>query len=247
MTSASLIFTCAALIFSLNAKAEVHLPDDPAREGTAQAEPPAANPDRTIEALELKEPPSKPADQAAILAKYKHLDPTKIVARSILNKAILYYDTNIAKFTNRAYLGVVDFSIKSRNARWFVIDLKTGSVWAIHVAHGNKSDVNGDGIPETFSNVDGSNMSSLGVYRTAETYESEKFGHSLRVDGLSKTNSNVRSRAIVVHPAWYVWESSTIAPGRTYGCLGVSKSVSQKLIDGIKNGSMIYVGLSTAK
>ena len=93
----------------------------------------------------------------------------------------------------------------------------------------------------------GTNMSSLGVYRTAEPYESSKFGHSLRVDGLSTTNSNVRSRAIVIHPAWYVWESDTIAPGRTYGCLGVSKSVSSKLIDQIQKGSMIYVGLSAAK
>ena len=69
---------------------------------------------------------------------------------------------------------------------------------------------------------------------------------ALRVDGLSPTNSNVRERAIVIHSAWYVVEAN-IQPGRTEGCLGVSSSLSKKLIDQIKEGSMILADLSGTK
>ncbi len=245
----SLLFVVTATPFAALGRPAyaVSLPDDPATLDSGLAEPRSLNPDRTIEALTLKDPVTAPNDVAAVLSKYKFVDPMKMISRSLLKKALLSFDANLAAFPNQAFLGVVDFSIKSKLPRWFVINMQSGNVWAIHVAHGNKSDANHDGIPETFGNVDGSNMSSLGIYRTAETYESDKFGHSLRVDGLSKTNSNVRPRAVVIHPAWYVWESNSVAPGRTEGCLGVSKSVSQRLIAEIQNGSMIYVGLATAK
>lgn len=242
LIASSFLFETAAPASGLR-----QLPDDPVTLDSSLAEPVTRNSDQTLGATALKEPSTSPAEIAAVMAKYKYVDPRKMIAKSILTKAILYYDANLAIFANKNFLGVVDFSIKSNRRRWFVIEMKAGNVWAIHVAHGNKSDVDGDGIPETFSNVDGSSMSSLGVYRTAETYESSKFGHSLRVDGLSKTNSNVRSRAIVIHPAWYVWESDVIAPGRTAGCLGISKSVAPQLIDEIKNGSMVYVGLESNK
>ena len=56
------------------------------------------------------------------------------------------------------------------------------------------SDPENDGTPRRFSNVEGSLQSSLGYYVTAETYEG-KWGYSLRLDGLSATNSQVRKRA----------------------------------------------------
>ena len=220
------------------------LPDDPEVEPVhTDIAPP---PDRTVETMVLKEPPTDPKERAAILAQYAKLDPKKVVPKNLLEKAILTFDTNSTSFSNKNYLGVVDFSKRSNKARWFIIELKTGSVWSIHVAHGTGSDKDGDGYAESFSNVDGSNASSIGVYRTAEQYESSKFGKALRVDGLSKTNSNVRSRAIVIHPAWYVWEADVIE-GRTWGCLGVSSSLSSELIDKIKNGSMILADLSGQK
>lgn len=48
-------------------------------------------------------------------------------------------------------------------------------------------------------------MSSLGIYRCAETYEG-KHGYSMRLDGLEPTNSLARERAIVIHSADYVSE-----------------------------------------
>ncbi|HWU45027.1 MAG TPA: murein L,D-transpeptidase catalytic domain family protein, partial [Bdellovibrio sp.] len=64
-------------------------------------------------------------------------------------------------------------------------------------------------------------------------------GYSLSLDGLSSTNSNVRSRAIVVHGADYVSEADVIQ-GRSWGCPAVAMENRTKLIDMIKNGSIIY-------
>jgi L,D-transpeptidase catalytic domain len=214
-------------------------------EATAALSEYAANPDRTLEDLVIEA--AKPVDEAAVLKKYKHLDPKKEVAANLLKTALLYFDANPSRFPNKAYIAIVDFSIKSRKDRFFLINMKTGAVEKFHVAHGSKSDKDGDGIPETFSNIVDSNMSSLGVYRASEPYQSSKFGYSMRLDGLSSTNSNVRKRAIVLHRAWYVWEADTIAPGKTYGCFGLSKSVTDDVIAKLKNGSLIYAGLSAKK
>lgn len=202
----------------------------------------AASEDRTLENLVVEM--GDVTASADILEKYKHLDPKKLVPRNLLKKALLYWEANPSRFPNKKFIAVVDFSKKSRKDRFFLIDMKTGSVLDHHVAHGSKSDKNDDGIPETFSNIVDSNMSSLGVYRASESYQSDKFGYSMRLDGLSSTNSNVRKRAIVLHPAWYVKETSLYAPGKTYGCLGLSSSVSEDVINKMKGGSLIYVGLS---
>lgn len=218
------------------------LGDDGDVESGPRPEVPAA-PDRSVTSGTLVEPTTDPVARAAVLEKYKHLDPNKVVPKKLLEKAILTFDANQSTFQNKNVIGVVDFSKRSSKSRWWIVDMKTGSVWGIHVAHGRGSDKNSDGYAEQFSNVWGSNASSLGVYKAAETYQSSKFGYSLRVDGLSPTNSNVRERAIVVHPAWYVRESNVVQ-GMTAGCFGVSSSLSRKLIDMIKNGSMILADLS---
>jgi hypothetical protein len=110
------------------------------------------------------------------------------------------------------------------------------------VAHGSGSDKANDGYAEKFSNVSGSNASSLGFYMTAETYNG-KHGLSLRLDGLSSTNSNVRARAVVIHGASYVSDSD-IKAGRSWGCPAVSMASKDKVIKMLKGGSIIYAGLS---
>ncbi|MES2963520.1 MAG: murein L,D-transpeptidase catalytic domain family protein [Bdellovibrionota bacterium] len=247
-TSSLVLTALAAITLAACAPASPHsdeapiayLPDGDDEELNPEVPAPA---DRTVSKIVLNEPTGDAVTKKAVLEKYKHLDPTKLVPKNLLEKAVLTFDANLASFPNKNTIGIVDFSKRSNKARWWIVDMKTGAVWAIHVAHGKNSDKNNDGYAEAFSNVNGSNMSSLGVYRAAETYDSSKFGYSLRVDGLSPTNSKVRERAIVIHPAWYVWESNVVQ-GKTSGCLGVSKGLSKKLIDMIKNGSMILVDLS---
>jgi hypothetical protein len=190
----------------------------------------------------LTDPDLSASEQAQALANYGHLDPKRVVPTELLKKAVLYFDANKSKIANKKYLSVIDFSKRSTKARFYIVDMANGSVWAIHTSHGKGSDSNHDGYAESFGNVSGSGKSSLGVYKTAETY-SGAHGYSLRLDGLSSTNSRARSRAVVIHPANYVREASVVQ-GRSLGCPAVSPSISKKLIDKIKGGSIIYAGLS---
>jgi len=87
---------------------------------------------------------------------------------------------------------VVDFAARSSTPRFHVIDCARGEVLqSFRVAHGHGSEgKRDDGYAEVFSNESGSNASSLGLYRTAETYRGVYPGLSMRLDGLSSTNSN---------------------------------------------------------
>ncbi len=178
------------------------------------------------------------SDRAAILTKYAYLDPKHLVPTQALEDAIIYWDQNKVKFPNVNYVSVINFGQNSKEARFYIIDMNTGGVWAIHTAHGKGSDPNQTGNATTFSNVSGSNASSLGYYRASEPYTGSH-GLSMRLDGLSSTNSNARARAIVVHPADYVSESSVIQ-GRSWGCPAVAPQNSVKVINALKNGSLIY-------
>src|SRR5688572_3574867 len=78
-------------------------------------------------------------------------------------------------------LTIIDYSLPSTQKRLWVLDMKTGGV-LFHelVTHGKNS---GWEKPTKFSNVEGSLMSSLGVYVTGGTYVG-KHGRSLYLDGL---------------------------------------------------------------
>jgi len=193
----------------------------------------------------FKEADFTTSEKSQILANYSHLDPNHLVPTDLLEKAVTYFEANKSKFANQNYISVIDFSRKSTKSRFFVINLASGAVWAVHTAHGKGSDSNNDGVAESFGNVSGSGKSSVGFYRTAETYQG-KNGYSLRLDGLSSTNSNARSRAVVVHGANYVSEAEKIQ-GRSLGCPAVTHDFRDKLINQIKDGSMIYAGLSGVK
>ena len=66
------------------------------------------------------------------------------------------------------------------------------------VAHGRGS---GENFATRFSNGDGSHQTSLGLFRTADTYVGTN-GYSLRLDGLEPgVNDRARERAIVMHGA----------------------------------------------
>lgn len=126
----------------------------------------------------------------------------------------------------------VDFSLHESKKRLFMVDAETGVVDTHLVAHGSGSDKDRNGVPETFSNVDGSHQSSLGIYRVAETYQSSKFGYAARVDGLEASNSKARARAIVIHKADYVKNG-----GDTWGCFGLTSEDYRVIIDRLKDGS----------
>jgi hypothetical protein len=69
---------------------------------------------------------------------------------------------------------------------------------------------------------------------------SEKFGESLRLDGLEDTNSNVRDRAVVLHPSRAVNDGNG-KQGRSWGCPAIDPKISKQVIDRVKDGSLLYI------
>lgn len=146
----------------------------------------------------------------------------------------------IAAHKNR--VAIVDFTKPSNEKRLYIVDLATRSlVYHTYVAHGKNS---GYIYAERFSNNPESLQSSLGFYRTEETYIGQH-GYSLRLDGLDKGfNENARSRAIVMHGASYVGEDYVKRAGRTglsWGCPAVSEAESGPIIDYLKSGNCMFI------
>jgi len=139
------------------------------------------------------------------------------------------------------HLAVIDYSLPSTKPRLWVFDVAQGRLlFQELVAHGRNT---GEHLAERFSNVEGSKMSSLGLFQTAETYYGSN-GYSLRMRGLDHGfNDNALARAIVMHGAPYV--SEAIAErigriGRSWGCPAVRPEVARTVIDTLKGGALIF-------
>jgi hypothetical protein len=161
------------------------------------------------------------------------------LSRRLYNKAASYYRANAARAGNSRYLTVVDFRLNASQKRFFLFDLARGRLERHKTSHGVNSDSNNDGYATSFSNVPDSRKSSLGFYMTLGTYTGGN-GYSMRLRGLSSTNSNAEARAIVVHPAGYVKNSGGKA-GRSWGCPALDPSVSRSVINRIKGGSLMLI------
>ena len=137
---------------------------------------------------------------------------------------------------------LVDFSKPSNEKRFFVFDLRDGSLmFQTHVAHGRNS---GMLYAENFSNQHQSYSSSLGFFLTAETYTG-KHGLSLRLDGLEKgINHNARIRAVVIHSANYANQDFIEKHGRlgrSFGCPTLPDKNYLEIIETIKEGSLLFI------
>ena len=203
------------------------LPDDTVRE----------DPPGTPEVLPVPAP-----GPAVTIPDADAIDPQHLIPAGLKAEALAYLRANAALFSNVRYLGIVDFSKHSSLARFYIADTAEGKVKVIHVAHGSGSDPDGDGFATIFSNKPNSNASSLGAYLTGEIYTG-KHGRSMRLHGLSETNSNAFQRAVVVHSAKYVSDSN-VQPGRSWGCLAVSEAALGRVIEALQGGAFIYAGLS---
>ncbi|MDB6163071.1 MAG: L,D-transpeptidase catalytic domain protein [Xanthomonadaceae bacterium] len=138
-------------------------------------------------------------------------------------------------------LAVIDYTRPSTQRRLWVFDMQqVRLLFDEYVAHGRGS---GEDLARTFSNVDGSLQSSLGLFTTAETYEGDN-GYSLRMDGLEPgVNDHARSRALVIHGAWYVDPLLALKQGRlgrSYGCPAVRPQVAHAVIDSLKQGQLLF-------
>jgi len=139
------------------------------------------------------------------------------------------------------HLAVIDYSLPSTQPRMWVFDVERGRLlFQELVAHGRNT---GERVAQHFSNIEGSKMSSLGLFQTADTYYGSN-GYSLRLRGLDAGfNDNALSRAIVMHGAPYV--SEAIAErlgrlGRSWGCPAVRTEVARTVIDTLKGGALLF-------
>jgi len=160
--------------------------------------------------------------------------------RRALDALEQYHET----ISYRDFIGVADFALPSRAPRFHLVNLGDGSVRSHLVAHGRGSDPSHTGWLERFSNEPRSNATSAGAYRTGSLYVGAH-GHSMRLEGLDRTNSNALSRAIVVHGAWYVNEQVigySGMLGRSQGCFAVADSSLPEIMARLGPGRLIYAG-----
>jgi hypothetical protein len=192
------------------------------------------------------------AAQAASLAAFEQyllrtytgarLAQTGLSVQVLRNALIGYFNLRSRGLAKRPVLTVIDFSRSSRLNRLWVIDLeRTRLLYHTLVAHGKNT---GQEYATTFSNREGSEMSSLGFYLTGDTYQG-KHGLSLKLQGLDpRYNSHAAERAVVVHAADYVNQDfirQTGRLGRSQGCPALPPAQAPAIIKTIKSGSVLYV------
>ncbi|MFM6927543.1 MAG: murein L,D-transpeptidase catalytic domain family protein [Bdellovibrio sp.] len=144
-------------------------------------------------------------------------------------------------------VAIVDFSAPSTTRRFFLINLKSGEVIKHLVAHGKGS--GNSNYATKFSNIKDSRQTSLGFYLGGDTYAG-KYGRTLRLYGLQRSNDKAYHRDIVLHGAWYAEEdfinSKNPKTGEKFGRLGVSwgcpalaPEIAAKIIPILKNGGVL--------
>lgn len=138
-------------------------------------------------------------------------------------------------------LAVIDYSRASTQPRLWVFDLvRRRLLYTELVAHGRNS---GDNYAQSFSNTLGSFESSLGLFRTGDSYDGRN-GYSLRLEGLEEGfNDRAGERAIVMHGAPYVntrFLRTQGRLGRSEGCPAVRPEIAKPLINTLKDGQFLF-------
>jgi hypothetical protein len=166
-------------------------------------------------------PTLRPEALRAALSSWEHLQSKGAVARPVLT--------------------LIDYGLPSTAKRLWVFDLEAERL-LFHelVAHGRNS---GGDLARSFSNEEGSFMTSLGTFVTGVAYDGRN-GYSLRLHGMDRgTNDRAEARAIVVHGAPYVGDEVARKLGRlgrSHGCPAVRSAVARELIDEIKDRTLLY-------
>lgn len=163
----------------------------------------------------------------------------------VFQKACTGYE-NISKIfdlnSDKPFITLIDLNLPSDKKRLWVIDLVNHKIlFNTYAAHGKNS---GNLYARAFSNVLGSFQSSLGFYLTGGTYNG-KNGYSMYLDGLEEgINDLARTRAIVMHGAWYASEKFIHDHGRlgrSFGCPAVPPRIHEDLINTICNRTVLFI------
>lgn len=164
------------------------------------------------------------------------------VNSALLRRARAALDRNERFLRDSDVIAIADFSQASSEARFYLVDTMSGKVISYHVAHGRGSDPHHSGYLDRFSNEPGSHASSAGAYVTGDFY-SGKYGRSMRLRGLDRSNSNAEMRNIVMHAAPYA-EPEMLDRfgklGRSEGCFAFSRANHLAVLERLGPGRLLY-------
>lgn len=141
-------------------------------------------------------------------------------------------------------VAIADFGRPSWEARLSLIDMVSGDVKNLLVAHGSGSDPDRTGWLKSFSNEVGSLASSEGAFRTLGFYRGVH-GRSLKLAGLDPTNSNTLKRDVVVHSARYVSPAiirDTGKLGWSEGCFALDQADLPAVLASLGAGRLLIAG-----
>lgn len=180
-----------------------------------------------------------------------HLDDIKLLlqaqantlSEAVINKVLTTWScADEYHLDHNHILTIIDYSKPSNQKRLWIFDLKAKKLlFYTYVSHGIKSGLLSSNY---FSNQYDSKASSIGVYKTNQSYYGRD-GLSLRLDGLERNfNDNAENRAVVMHGGWYVDEpfiKKYGRAGRSWGCPAVPLNLVGLIINTIKNNSLLVV------
>lgn len=190
-------------------------------------------------------PDVPPALRAAVSELRRRLGPEAAALRpEVLERACVGYLVlrQAGRLSRSGILAVADMDLPSSEPRLWVLDLRAGQV--LHrspVAHGSGS---GDLRAERFSNTIKSACTSLGFYRTQDTYRG-KHGLSRRLRGLDAgQNDNALRRYVVLHSADYVSQAYLAQHGQagnSRGCPALPPDQYRAIIGALGEGGCLYL------
>lgn len=161
------------------------------------------------------------------------------------NNAII--DSVIERLPSDAnYLCIVNFGKHSGEERFYIYNVRNNKYeYSGLVQHGNGKG-NTAGKPK-FSNVIGSNCSSLGLYKitSKDNMHSWPGAPCFRMVGLDSTNSNAIARGILIHPSltrtlmpFEIWGLDLPLTGESRGCFAVSCNTMYEISKRFKKNNM---------
>jgi len=170
------------------------------------------------------------------------LIPAPSLRPEVRTRALAAMSRHLNRIKVRDVIGICDFDNPSSAPRFHILDVASGRLDSLLVAHGRGSDPAHTGWLQRFSNAMGSAASSSGAFVTAEEYVGNH-GRSRRIDGLDPSNCNARVRAVVIHGAWYA-ERQMIAQhgklGRSEGCFAFGEGDLAQVMARLGPGRLIY-------
>ena len=159
-----------------------------------------------------------------------------------------------AQFANEQYVSFADYSQRSTEKRFYLLDLDSGKVFLEKVSHGSgfhhHVDHGRDGYLKACSEPKSgkrTDFTRVGFFQVLDYYESKKHlkkwpalvkgKNGMQLNGLSPTNYEALSNHVVMHEAYY---NKKKIMGRSHGCPAFVPGHGAPLIAKMRGGSLFY-------